>query len=390
MLGAIIGDIVGSIYESRRHRIKTKDFPFFGEYCRFTDDSVCTAAVADILLQDLPPAKTMQRWCRRYHGRGYGRMFREWRDSDDPEPYNSYGNGAAMRVSPAAFLYRDNLDAALAAADRVTAITHNHPEGMKGARATAHAIWLAFQGESAGVIREVISTTYAYGLTQTVDEIRPNYPPEYPTEYTPGFPGPVTCMGSVPQAITCALESVSFEDAVRNAISLGGDSDTLAAIAGSIAEALHGIPDKFIKQAKNQYLTDAPEIRGVIQEMYRTFNTAEGNISFQYGNNPIKCPNCDPKWKLIRVSKKFGHRYCYEHVDNDYVNSQNYIIVEPDRTGWMRVLPIGDTHLSVVRMGYDLDILEPSWEYYPLNCGCETVIPSNLEEILQTWQRNNQ
>ena len=101
---------------------------------------------------DLPPAKTMQRWCRRYHGRGYGGMFREWRDSDDPEPYNSYGNGAAMRVSPAAFLYRDNLDAALAAADRVTAITHNHPEGMKGARATAHAIWLAFQGESADTL----------------------------------------------------------------------------------------------------------------------------------------------------------------------------------------------------------------------------------------------
>ena len=272
MLGAIIGDIVGSMYESRRHRIKTKDFPFFGEYCRFTDDSVCTAAVADILLQDLPPAKTMQRWCRRYHGRGYGGMFREWRDSDDPEPYNSYGNGAAMRVSPAAFLYRDNLDAALAAADRVTAITHNHPEGMKGARATAHAIWLAFQGESAGVIREVISTTYAYGLTQTVDEIRPNYPPEYPTEYTPGFPGPVTCMGSVPQAITCALESVSFEDAVRNAISLGGDSDTLAAIAGSIAEALHGIPDKFIEQTENEYLTDALDILEVIRKMYQTID----------------------------------------------------------------------------------------------------------------------
>jgi ADP-ribosylglycohydrolase len=256
MLGAIIGDIVGSMYESRRHRIKTKDFPFFGEYCRFTDDSVCTAAVADILLQDLPPAKTMQRWCRRYHGRGYGGMFREWRDSDDPEPYNSYGNGAAMRVSPAAFLYRDNLDAALAAADKVTAITHNHPEGMKGARVTTHAIWLAYQGENPNDIRQVIASEYDYDLTQTVDEIRPDYFFD------------VTCQGSVPQAITCALESVSYEDTVRNAISLGGDADTLAAIAGSIAEALHGIPDALKAQTETRYLTDSPDILEVIQEMY--------------------------------------------------------------------------------------------------------------------------
>ena len=268
MLGAIIGDISGSMYESKRYRIKTKDFPFFGNYCRFTDDSVCTIAVADILLHDLPPAKTMQAWCRRYHGRGYGGMFRKWRDSDPPEPYNSYGNGAAMRVSPAAFLNRDHLDAALSASDKVTEITHNHPEGMKGARATTHAIWLAYHGESPANIRQVITTEYGYDLTQTVDEIRANYPPEYPPVFTPGFPGPVTCMGSVPQAITCALESVSFEDAVRNAISLGGDADTLAAIAGPIAEALHGIPDELKEQAEKDYLNDAPDILEVVEKMY--------------------------------------------------------------------------------------------------------------------------
>jgi len=174
-----------------------------------------------------------------------------------------------MRVSPAAFLNRDNLQAALSDSDEVTEITHNHPEGMKGARATTHAIWLAFQGERPENIRQTITTQYGYDSTQTVDEIRPNYPPEYPPVSTPGFPGPVTCMGSVPQAITCALESVNYEDAVRNAISLGGASDTLAAIAGPIAEALHGIPDDLFKQTKNRYLIDVPDIRVVIEKMLR-------------------------------------------------------------------------------------------------------------------------
>ena len=255
MLGAIIGDIAGSIYEG--HSIKTKDFPFFGDYCRFTDDSVCTVAVADILLHDLPPAETMQKWCRRYPNAGYGGNFGMWIYTELPEPYNSYGNGAAMRVSPAAFLNRNDLEAALSASDKVTEITHNHPEGMKGARATTHAIWLAFQGESSANIRQVITTEYGYDLTQTIDEIRPDYFFD------------VTCQGSVPQAITCALESVSFEDAVRNAISLGGDADTLAAIAGSIAEALHGIPDELKERAESVYLSDAQDMLDVMQEMYQ-------------------------------------------------------------------------------------------------------------------------
>lgn len=256
MLGAIIGDIAGSMYERRRYSIKIKAFPFFGKYCRFTDDSVCTIAVADVLLHDRPPAETMQLWCRRHPHRGYGGNFGIWIYTDPPEPYGSYGNGAAMRVSPAAFLNRSNLDAALAASDKVTEITHNHPEGMKGARATTHTIWLAFQGESPTDIREVIASEYGYDLTKTVDEIRPDYYFD------------VTCQGSVPQAITCALASESYEDAVRNAISLGGDSDTLAAIAGSIAEALHGIPDELKERTESLYLTDAPDMLEVLEEMY--------------------------------------------------------------------------------------------------------------------------
>lgn len=255
MIGAVIGDIVGSIYEW--DRIKTKDFPFFSYHCDFTDDSVCTVAVADILLHDLPPTETMQEWCRRYPGRGYGGMFGNWIYFDEPESYGSYGNGAAMRVSPAAFLHRDDLHAALSASDKVTAITHDHPEGLKGARATTHAIWLAYRDENVADIREVIATEYDYDLTRTVDEIRPNY---FFNE---------TCQDTVPQAITCALESDSFEDAVRNAISLGGDADTLAAIAGPIAEALHGISQDIKEQAEDRYLADASDIREVIREMYR-------------------------------------------------------------------------------------------------------------------------
>ena len=255
MLGAIIGDIAGSIYEGIP--IKTKEFPFFGDYCCFTDDSVCTIAVADTLLHDLPPAETMQKWCRRYPGAGYGGNFGMWIYADPPEPYNSYGNGAAMRVSAAAFLNRNDLDAALAASDKVTEITHNHPEGIKGARATTHAIWLAYQGENPENIRQVITTEYGYDLTQTVDETRPDY----------NFD--ITCQGSVPQTITCALESVSYEDAVRNAISLGGDADTLAAIAGPIAEALHGIPDELKERTESVYLADAPDILEVLRETYQ-------------------------------------------------------------------------------------------------------------------------
>lgn len=263
MLGAIIGDIVGSIYEPKDHRIKTKDFPFFSENCRFTDDSVCTVAVADAFLHNLSPAETMRKWGKRYPQCGFSQIFKTWiyAESDQEAPNCTFRNGAAMRVSPAAFLNRDNLNAALLAADKVTVISHDHPEGIKGARATTHAIWLAYKGENATAIREVIATEYDYDLTQRVDEIRPDYAFD------------MTCQGTVPQAITCALESKNYQDAVRNAVSLGGDSDTLGAIAGAIAEARHGIPKNIKEQAENRYFTNAPDILEVIAEMYHTVGT---------------------------------------------------------------------------------------------------------------------
>ena len=255
MLGAVIGDIAGSIYEF--DPIKTRDFPFLGEDCFFTDDTVCTAAVADILVNDRPPASTLQDWCRRYPSHGYGGRFAAWIHRDPPVPYGSFGNGAAMRVSPAAFLYRGAaLPDALAAADRVTEITHDHPEGIKGARAATHAIWLAFAGADAARIRETVATTYGYDLSRGVDDIRP------------GYDFDETCQGTVPQAIVCALEASSFEDAVRNAISLGGDADTLAAIAGPIAEAMHGIPDHMQTLVEDVFLADAPDIRDVLRRLY--------------------------------------------------------------------------------------------------------------------------
>lgn len=257
MLGAMLGDIIGSVHEHDKasHERKSKDFSLFGEGCCYTDDSVCTAAVADILLHDKDPSATMQEWCRRHlkiKG-GYGCSFAKWIQRKNPKPYNSFGNGAGMRVSPAAFLNRGDLSAALAASDRVTKITHNHSEGIKGARATTHAIWLAFNGKSPADIRAVIAAEYRYDLSSSVDEIRPGY--RYNEK----------CQETVPQAIVCALESVDYEDAVRNAVSLGGDADTLAAIAGAIAEAIHGIPAEIRRCGEACLPLDIKEI---MAEMY--------------------------------------------------------------------------------------------------------------------------
>ena len=258
MLGAIIGDIAGSIYEPKDRRIKTKDFPFFSDNCRFTDDSVCTAAVADALMHDLPPAETMRDWGRRYPHCGFSQIFKTWIASEADAPNCTFRNGAAMRVSPAAFLNRSDLNAALLAAEEVTVISHDHPEGVKGAQATTYAIWLAYSGEKVTAIREAIAAQYGYDLSRTVDDIRPDYVFD------------MTCQGTVPPAITCALESGSYEDAVRNAVSLGGDSDTLGAIAGAIAEAIHGIPEDIKKQAEDRFLSKAPDMIALMQEMYAT------------------------------------------------------------------------------------------------------------------------
>ena len=229
MFGAIIGDIVGSAYEFCN--IKTKAFPLFSPHCDYTDDSLMTIAVAQGLVHpwaDINALKqnivhSMQTMGQAYPDPtgAYGGRFSDWLCASDPQPYGSYGNGSAMRVSPCG-LYAATLEEALVLAKTSAEVTHNHPEGIKGAQATAAAIFLARTGSSKEAIRDHIRENY-YPLSQTLDEIRPSY----------GFDE--SCQGTVPQAIQAFLESTSFEDAIRNAISLGGDSDTLGAITGSIA-----------------------------------------------------------------------------------------------------------------------------------------------------------
>jgi type I restriction enzyme M protein len=239
MIGAIIGDIAGSVYEFGG--IKTKDFPLFGDYrgekCRFTDDSAMTLAAAGALLEadekgdDLSACavRWMQMVGRRCPNAGYGGTFIRWLFAEEPKPYHSYGNGAAMRVSPAAWA-AGSLEEALRNADAITAVTHDHPEGIKGGRAVAACVYLARTGADKETIRDHVRRNY-YPLKETLAEIRPHYRFD------------VTCQGSVPQAIQAFLEAESFEDAIRGAISLGGDSDTQAAIAGSIAGPFFGIPE---------------------------------------------------------------------------------------------------------------------------------------------------
>jgi len=253
MLGAITGDIVGSWYEFRN--IKVKDFqPLFHEGAKFTDDTVCTVAVADALVNDLDPVATLQRWGRLYWDNGgWGQRFALWLADDNPQPYNSWGNGAAMRVS-AAGLLGTSLENALDLAHKVTVITHNHPEGIKAAQATAVAIWLARQRLSAPEIRQELTDRFGYRLDMTVDEIRPGY------KFTEAS------KDSVPQALVCALEATDFEDAVRSAVSIGGDSDTIAAIAGSVAEARFGMPDDIAAKTWSYLPVD---MRAVMTALYK-------------------------------------------------------------------------------------------------------------------------
>lgn len=259
MLGAIIGDIVGSVYEW--NNIKTKEFPLFREDCFFTDDTVMTIAVADAIMQmdrdklcgpdaEMTFAAFMKKWGRMYPNAGYGGRFSQWLATEDDQPYNSWGNGSAMRVSPCAcatrqsFLANENIDQLERLAKTSAMVTHNHEEGIKGAVETARAIWYMQRANAYAndtnrfqYWKQMIIRHSAYDLTKTLDEIRPTYTFNE------------SCQETVPQAIIAFLESTDFEDAIRNAISLGGDSDTLAAITGSIAEAAYGIPDLIKKRA---------------------------------------------------------------------------------------------------------------------------------------------
>ena len=256
MYGAIIGDVVGSPYEFSRN--KRKDFaPLFHPKAGITDDTIMTVAIADSLLNEIHPAESMRSWGRKVLPTeslgGYGKGFIKWLAAPEIQPpYNSFGNGAAMRVSPVGWLF-DELPVALEVAKIVTEVSHSHPEGVKGAQAVVLAIYLARNGAEGEAIREAVAEMFGYDMDRNVDICRDEH------IYNE------TCQYCVPESIICAIEAESYEDAIRNAISLGGDADTLAAIAGGIAEAMFGIPDLLITKVQ-PFLK--PELRSVIQQFY--------------------------------------------------------------------------------------------------------------------------
>ncbi|ADJ26205.1 ADP-ribosylation/Crystallin J1 [Dehalogenimonas lykanthroporepellens BL-DC-9] len=254
MLGAITGDIVGSIYEFDNNR--QTSFPLFTPESDFTDDTVLTVATAECLLSGGDYTVFYKEYGHRFPGRGYGGRFQEWLESNSTLPYNSYGNGSAMRVSPAGFAFR-TLEETLYEAQRSAVATHNHPEGVKGAQAVAAAIFLSRRGRAREYIREFITNAFGYDLSRSSDEIRP------------GYAFNETCRGSVPEAIIAFLESTDFESALRLAVSLGGDSDTIACITGSIAEAYYGgVPEPIAAEVWRR-LPD--ELAEVVDRFHRRF-----------------------------------------------------------------------------------------------------------------------
>ena len=248
LMGAICGDIMGSPYEYWRARTKKYDFNPFPPRARFTDDTVMSIAVADWIMHGGDLSKVMQKWGRKYPDAGFGGMFRQWLGEENPEPYNSFGNGSAMRVSPVGCAY-DTLEETLLKAKESAEVSHNHPEGIKGAQATAASIFLARIGSNKEEIKKYVSENFGYDLNRTCDEIRPKYKFDS------------TCQGSVPESIICFLESKDYEDCVRLAVSMGGDSDTMGAIAGSIAAAFYGvIPETILEKCCSKLPEDVKEI----------------------------------------------------------------------------------------------------------------------------------
>jgi ADP-ribosylglycohydrolase len=254
MLGAIAGDVIGSVYEG----VPTKsiDFPLFEVQSRFTDDTVLTVATAWAILRGRPFETAYREFGRRYPRAGYGPGFRDWLHASDPKPYNSFGNGSAMRVSPIGLAY-DDLERTLAEAKLSAVVSHDHPEGVKGAQAVAASVFLARSGASKEMIRKSVSARFGYDLESSTDEIRPSY----------GFD--VSCQGSVPEAIVAFLESTSVEHAIRLAISLGGDSDTQGAIAGGIAQAYYrAIPPRIVEVVRQRLPGEFLEVIDEFSERY--------------------------------------------------------------------------------------------------------------------------
>lgn len=260
MLGALIGDMIGSRFEW--HNYKRKDFELCHDDCRATDDSVLTIAVADVLLNDGHYAQAYRQYYRRYPNAGYGGGFASWASGESMVGYNSYGNGSAMRVSPVGW-YEQTLEGVLQQAQQSAIVTHSHPEGIRGAQAVASAIFLARHGKSKEQIKGYIEQTFRYALVRTPDEIRPAYQFD------------VTCQGSVPEALCCFLHSTDFEDAIRTAVSIGGDSDTIACITGSIAEAFYGgAPSALVAWCLDKL---NPELRQIVSKFCRIYGAVESD-----------------------------------------------------------------------------------------------------------------
>lgn len=282
MYGAILGDMIGAPYEFDRGN-KSKEFPLYQRGTQFTDDSVMTIAVAEALMDTIGKTddeiKTvlvtfMQKWGKKYPNAGYGGMFYQWLREKAPKPYGSFGNGSAMRVSSAGWL-ADTIKETRRLARLSAEVTHNHPEGIKGAEATASAIFLARTGSTKEDIKDYIIQEFGYDLSRTCDEIRPSY---HHVE---------TCQQTVPEAITAFLEGESFEDVIRTAVSLGGDCDTLTCIAGGIAEAFYGIPEEMINECRSRLKADMLE---VIDRFERLIHEKNGGFHDEFldGNEFIE------------------------------------------------------------------------------------------------------
>lgn len=257
MIGAIIGDIIGSRFEWANH--KSTEFELFHLDCDFTDDSVLTIAMAESILTDVPYVKLLKQYTEDYPNRGYGGGFRAWAESDKTDAYNSFGNGAAMRTSPAGWTY-DTIKETVKKAEEFAAVTHNHPEGIKGAQATAAAIFMARTGETKDQIRSFITGAFGYDLETSCDKIRPDYKFDE------------TCQGTVPQALVAFFDSHNFEHAIRLAVSLGGDTDTLTCITGGIAQAYYGyIPLNMVISSMEIVASQDDHLFNVIKEFNEKF-----------------------------------------------------------------------------------------------------------------------
>jgi ADP-ribosylglycohydrolase len=254
MIGAIAGDVIGSVFEGSG--LKIQEFPLFSPRSTYTDDTVLTVAVAATILDGRDYAECLRTFGRRHPGRGYGGFFQRWLADDMRGPYDSWGNGSAMRVCPVGWAF-DSVEEVLREAQRSAEVTHNHPEGIRGAQATALSVHLARRGFERNQIRQEISDRFGYDLDRTVEQILAVYTYD------------VSCQGSVPESILCFLDSVDFEGALRLAISLGGDADTMACIAGGIAEAHHGgVPESLEGAVRERLTPDLLEVVDRFQSRY--------------------------------------------------------------------------------------------------------------------------